>query len=356
MKTYHHRLLWFAAPEKGFYPYYILHEKAELLWLLGQLPRARKCYEKNLQAAQASDLSSLTAHSMLKLSRVVYSLGDVDAALSLAEQGGEIFKRIGDRLNLTGAGIIMGIIHSTRGNYQAARENLNQSLENARETGDLRNQGNIYNALGNLSFYSSDPDQALEYYMKMRNISEDQDDQMGLGRVLGNISAVYKQRGQLDLALEHSRRALEIGRKLGDSTFITQAVGNLGSIYADLKNYDEALACFRWQFDGAVKNGYVRDQAVALSSIARIHSDLEQYAEAREFLGRSLPLFRRLGSKYDLCEILMDLAEACRVLGDPERAKVSAAEALDIAREINRQDIIEKAQAFLNTMEEKAVN
>ncbi|MDO9392126.1 MAG: tetratricopeptide repeat protein [bacterium] len=356
MKTYQHRLLWFATPEKGFYPYQVLHEKAEILWFLGRLPGARKCYEENLKAAQASGLSSLAAHSMLKLSRVVYSLGDVDAALSLAEQGGEIFKRIGDRLNLTGAGIIMGIICSSRGNYPAAFEHFNQSLENAREQGDIRNQGNIYNALGNLSFYRADLDQALEYYLKMRDISEGLGDQIGMGRVLGNISAVYKQRGQLDLALEHSRRALEIGRELGDSTFITQAVGNLGSVYTDMKKYDDALACFQLQLDGAMKMGYVRDQAIAHSSIARIHFDLGQYSEAREFFDRSLPLFRRLESRYDLCEILLDQAEVCNELDDPERSKDSAAEALDIAREINKQDTIEKAQAFLNKLGEKAVN
>jgi tetratricopeptide (TPR) repeat protein len=218
MQGYFLKRQWFATSDQGFYPYQLLQAKAELFWLLGRLPGARTIHEENLRMAEASRLSSLIAHSKMKLSRIVYSLGEVDAALLLADEAGELFRRIGDRLNQTGAGVLLGIFYTSRGNYPAAFEHLNQSLENAMELRDLRNQGNIYNNLGNLYFYQADLDRALECYLKMRDISASLDDKHGLGRVLGNIASVYSQRGQLDLALEHSQRSLEMGRKLGDST------------------------------------------------------------------------------------------------------------------------------------------
>ena len=141
------KIRWIETPPQVFYPFQTLHAKADFLCLSGRLPKARGIHEENILTAEVSGKLSLAAESRIKPTRILFSMGEVDTSLNLAEQAGEIYRQLDDQSSLVIVWVVMGIQYTNLGDFPAALEHLNRSLHKAIEIGDLFNQGNIYKDL-----------------------------------------------------------------------------------------------------------------------------------------------------------------------------------------------------------------
>ena len=355
MHRYPLKIRWFETPRfetptRGFYPFQILHAKADLLCLSGQLPQARGIHEKNILTAEASGQLALAAESRIKLTKILFSMGEMEAAMKLAEQAGEIYDQIDDQSSLVSVGVVMGILYTNLGDFPAALEHFNLSLEKAVKTRDIFNQGNIYNGLGNVYLCQGDYPKALEYFQKKLASATELNDRPGTGLVLGSIGNMYAMTGQHELALDYYRQTLSIAKEIGDRVFAAHAIGSMGTVYRDTGNFQSALDCFRQQLDETRKLGSVKDQAVAMASIADVYGDMNQPLKALDYFDQALTVFRRMGLKYHLCGILLDKAKVCFAIRDFAQAKALASETLDLSQEINRPDTLESARDFLNKL------
>ncbi len=134
-----------------------------------------------------------------------------------------------------------GNIFNNQGNYEDALRMFKNTLDSAKLYNDL---GNIDNALNNLgvSYEEMGKDgQALEYYFRALDNYKSRDNNWGEANTLGNISAIYLQRGEFDKAITFCKNALKIAHESEFRELVLYNKRNLARIYETMGLYKQSL-------------------------------------------------------------------------------------------------------------------
>ncbi|NET17229.1 MAG: tetratricopeptide repeat protein, partial [Okeania sp. SIO1H6] len=139
----------------------------------------------------------------------------------------------------------LGIAYYFLGEYHKAIEYFQQSLQIAREIGDLLTEGKALGNLGNVYDSLGEYHKAIEYHQQSLQIAREIGDRSGEGSALGNLGNVYYLLGEYDKAIEYYQQLLQIAREIGDRSGEGSALGNLGNVYYLLGEYDKAIEYYQ---------------------------------------------------------------------------------------------------------------
>ncbi|MEM6377516.1 MAG: CHAT domain-containing tetratricopeptide repeat protein, partial [Bacteroidota bacterium] len=137
-----------------------------------------------------------------------------------------------------------GLIFERLGNYDSSLVYLNRAYPIYQENLDTTSLkfASIYNGFGNTYFRLNQFAEAKAYYLKSKDLSENQ-----LGRVssdlaiaLGNLSAVSRSEGDYKQAVQYSEQALKIHRALKDESGISSDYYALGIYHYFMGDYGRA--------------------------------------------------------------------------------------------------------------------
>ena len=145
------------------------------------------------------------------------------------------------------------------------------------------------------------------------------------------------------IPFESARRAELLSRAAGDGVAArveralslnlqSQASSRLGDTRAALRLADRALVLTNELGEAAR-----RVRADSLKSLGMAYHTLGQFEQAEEFKAQSLALYRELGDRRMVGNLLNSLGETARLRGDYAAALVRYQEALSIAREIGNR-------------------
>lgn len=170
-----------------------------------------------------------------------------------------------------------------------ARAYADKALAEAQKIDYLKGEGNAYNLLGILKYYTSELDSAEHYQLKAIGIRLEANDTLGLAKAyidLGNIAA---DRGNLNKAIEQYLTAQPYIVAAKDTQQLANLYANIGSIFHEQKNYEKTLEYYFKALDYKDKmapNGL----AVVYNNIALVYKDQERYEEALSYSFKSLTL------------------------------------------------------------------
>ncbi|MGC9528201.1 MAG: CHAT domain-containing protein [Limnospira sp.] len=224
-------------------------------------------------------------------------------------------------------------IHSRRGNYQEAMEQLMRSLELWQKVGYSAGEAAVRNELGLLYVRLGDFDRALEEYDRL--FSEIAD--LGTGdraALLNNRGQVRAERGEWETALEDYRQALNLWQELGKIREQAATLNNIGFAQTDSEKFREALdtyneALLLWQ-----ESGDRGGEASTLSNIGFVYTRLNEPEKALEFCDRALPLRREFGDRDREATTRYCLAIAYRQQGNLTEARSHIETALNIIEDL----------------------
>ena len=250
------------------------------------------------------------------------------AARALPRQGGREQEIIANSLQQ------LATLHYSLGDYEAARQELEESFKIYRQTGDPLGQAN---ALGNIGLTYVDQgrlEEALEHCQKALEIFKGIGDPMGQASTLNNIGLVYRDQGKLEEAMESHQAALEIHRQVGNPLGQASALGNMGVVYRNQRRLEEALASHQKALEIHTQIGNTLGQANALGNLGVVYRNQGRLKEALESYQAALEIFKGIGNPLGQASTLVNMGVIYHQQGKREEALEHCLAALEIHTQV----------------------
>ncbi|MCA9465517.1 MAG: tetratricopeptide repeat protein [Nitrospira sp.] len=204
------------------------------------------------------------------------------------------------------------------------------------EEGRDRRVGNGWtlNTIGQSYLDISKPKIAMEYFKKVQDIGEAEQDPDLQETALNNLGCVYQDLGDPKRATIYHEQYLACVRKIGDPAREGYALGNVGNSYAGLGDFQRALTYHEQALAIAREMGNRHGELQALGNVGNAYLEVGEPKRAITCYEQSLAIVREMDDPKQEGTTLGCLGVAYRNLGDLERALRYFKKALTIALEI----------------------
>lgn len=203
----------------------------------------------------------------------------------------------------------------------------------------------LYISIGQ-QYENNQPDSAIYYYIKARDLSEHLGWTTGMMKYLSNITYVLNAQSKFDTALQLNLRSVELAKIHGTSQQLAACLGNVANSYLYLERYENAIDYFLQASDLIGKVGNKQYQCVLFNNLAIIYLKLLQPEKAKEYAEKAVILARETDDLYNLGVSLDNLSLTLMSSGEPEKALVYLEEGLNIADQT--ENIYVKESVLIN--------
>ncbi|MFI8305314.1 AfsR/SARP family transcriptional regulator [Streptomyces sp. NPDC085927] len=224
-------------------------------------------------------------------------------------------------------------------------------LAAARDAGDREGEAQGLADMAAALRHSGRLDEAIECLHLALDLFRELGDREGRSVVIGNLGDSYLQAGRLAKAVEYSRRALALDRAVGSVWGEGIALCNLGDAYQRLGRYADALDCLEQALVVLRAGGNRWVEGVAFDILGTVHHRLGHYDEAVEYYHLALATHRDIGNRWGEGHTLGNLGEAHLDAEEPETARTSWRQAVEIFMELGHPDA-EKVRARLARLQD----
>ena len=282
---------------------------------------------------------------------------------------------------------ILGNLYRQQGDGSNSVEALKQALELARQTGDIAGQAEIMNSLsfslwvfdrykkayeyatavlklegapeaeraiarshlGMVSWLLGRLAEAEQWCQKAVEALNGRDNEASLAEAHYRLGQVHLSQGKLSEADQALQRSLELYRKLDDDWGQGHSLNDLGEVAIDKGNFEQAFT----NFDSARRLFEKLNHRDGLTAVmvnrGRALLDQGQSSQALPLLSKALRLAleRTKRSGYMLGPIYLLIARASLELGELDRARTVANDALKMVESAGNQEYMAQAQATL---------
>ncbi len=142
----------------------------------------------------------------------------------------------------------LATIDFKKGDYHAAREELEKAMKIRQKIGDLNGEASTWHALASIDLEKGDCEAAREKFGKAMNISQQIDDRAGEASTWHDLASIDMDKGNYEAAQENFEKALKIRQQIGDKAAEAATIYQLGFLAWELGRSQEglrlvALAC-----------------------------------------------------------------------------------------------------------------
>jgi len=229
----------------------------------------------------------------------------------------------------------LGAVAVDLGEPQAASGYLTSALEWAQDIGDLSSLFSIYYALAVSHRAQGDLEAATSYLQRALATSEVAKDVAATAIVHNMLAVIAADGGRVNAAYAHADRAIELGRMAGPIVYVAHYLNTKAECAAKLGDWATAEIVARESIALATAEGgqdAVAAAGVALSQVFEHHGDRD--AAGAELL-KSAAIYRSLGLKSELADVLMRLSRAAKARNDLAEAERFATLAFEATRSVS---------------------
>ncbi|MCB0661831.1 MAG: tetratricopeptide repeat protein [Saprospiraceae bacterium] len=239
--------------------------------------------------------------------------GNYPAALDYYQQSLEVFERMGDKNGTAGALGNIGIIFMGQGNYLKAIDHLTRSLKSFEQIGNKRGMANALANIGVIYEYQDDLEEALNYYTRGKTLHEEMGNLRGQAIALTSIGGVYSSKGEYGKALDCYIQSLGLVTQFEDNQMEANILANIANNYQNKKDYDKALDFHLQSLDIKEEIGDQKALAYTLFKIGNIYLEKQDYNKAIKYCERSYDNAKAI-------EVWEEQKSACQCLYDAYKA------------------------------------
>jgi CHAT domain-containing protein len=323
---------------------------------------------RSLKIGEEYGFKDVIAVSLARVANICANMGELSQAEEYYERGLALSEELGDHILTFGMRNDLGIIYRIKGNFAKALELLFKSLKmtesrlvSAADWDRLAfarlNIGIAFSAQNNY-------EQALVYHLRAIEAAEKA---MMLGYPLSKqtmsvallmIGHEYLQQGNHSLAMEYTQKSLKLVDEIGymilksKDDLISKLKFQVGLILEAENKTLQAIAAYQEALVLAEKS---RDKSLVvypLLCLGRVNLLRGDYRQALAFSERAVKSAEQTSQYLTERYVLVIVAKAYRMLGQPEEARRALARAIDITEqhreqlagsELDRQRSFEKA-------------
>lgn len=198
---------------------------------------------------------------------------------------------------------------------------LEQGLELARQSGNLRAMADLLGRLGWAGYYVGDWKRSPAWLEEAVDCARQAENRPALLLALRQLGNVASARGEYDAALRYYQESLEIARQLQDVTSAALALNNLGIARIMTGNYEQAQQDLQESIATALAHGDRMGAALAQGNLG-IAAYLEgNYALALQHLNAVTEASQAVGSQLLMAETMVWLGFCAVQAGETETAQ-----------------------------------
>ncbi len=164
------------------------------------------------------------------------------------------------------------------------------ALNRSKEIGNLKVQGQVYNALGNIYNSLSNLYISLDYHRKALAIRSQLKDSVAYALSLANMSNVLSKLGKTTEAKENFMIAIRIQRKTNERNDLATSLNGIANIYTDEGSYVKALENYLMALKIFDESNDLRGKSVVLNNIGNCHYYLEDFTLAEKYYRQAIDI------------------------------------------------------------------
>lgn len=229
----------------------------------------------------------------------------------------------------------LGAVSVDLGEPQAASGYLTSALEWAQDVGDLTSHFAIYYALAVSHRAQGDLEAATTYLQRALATSEVNQDVSAAAIVHNMLAVIAADGGRLNAAYEHADRAIELGRRAGPVVYVAHYLNTKAECAAKLSDWTTAERVAREALDLGTTEGSQEAVAAARVALSQVFEHRRDSAAANAELLDAADIYRSLGAKSELADVLMRLSRAAKAGNDLVEAERFATLAFEATRSIS---------------------
>lgn len=227
----------------------------------------------------------------------------------------------------------LGSAYLARGDYEAALENFERSLQLRRALGDTQGLATLHNNIGVVHYYRGDYEAAHEYYLRSLRAKEEIGDMYGLAISHTNLGLTSFRLGELDTARRHLRQALELCREIGAEGLLPEAYRILAQLHLAVGDVDGAQRYAASALEKARALGSDSFVGVAKRVIGEVLAAQGHREEAQRHFEESLQVFEALKEEHELAKTAYAYGQVLADWGNVQEARKHLTRAAEIFRQ-----------------------
>lgn len=229
----------------------------------------------------------------------------------------------------------LGAVSVDLGEPQAAGGYLNSALEWAQDISDLSSLFAIYYALAVSHRARADLEAATTYLQRALATSEVAEDVTATAIVHNMLAVIAADGGRLGAAYDHADRAIELGRIAGPIVYVAHYLNTKAECAAKLGDWTTAERVARQSLDLGTAEGSHDAVAAARVALSQVFEQRGEGDAASAELSEAARIYRSLGAKSELADVLMRLSRAAKARGDLGEAERFATAAFEVTRRVS---------------------
>jgi predicted ATPase len=274
-------------------------------------------------------------------------------AIELCQRALESLNRLGEldtRREIAWLTNTLGSAYLHQGNYEAALENLNRSLELRSRLEDIQGTALLHNNIGVVHYYRGDYQAAHACYERSLSIKADIGDKYGLAMSHMNLGMTSFRLGDTRAAHEHLTEALTLCRDIEAEGLLPEIYRILAQLHLSTGDVDSAAVYAKKALEAAQGLGSETFIGVAQRVLGQIASARGERAEAQAHFEESRRIFENAGEVHQLAKTAAVYGETLAAWDELDDARTQLEEAAKIFRESGAGPRLERVQANLDAL------
>jgi len=165
-------------------------------------------------------------------------------------------------------------------------------------------------------YYLREFDSCLVYYNKSIVSFEALGNKIQVGKMLGNIGLIYKNKGEYNKALEYYLEEIDIFLSINYIKGLSVIYSNLGSLFVTMGEYEKAENKFQKALDLADQNNNEGDKVDALSNLGVLYAKQDRLDEALQTFEKLLSFTTTNGNSVMISKLYLNIAVIHRRLNN----------------------------------------
>jgi len=316
--------------------------------LLGELSIAlsyffniRSLWSEGIQRLRQAEKALRNLQDNVLLAKVLYGLGvlytskgDYEIAENLLNESLPLQRELEDKVSTASSLNNLGRIARLQGDYEQAKQIFHESLQLSKELENKLSLAVSLDTLGLIAWHQGDYEEAKQLHTDSLQIYREFGNKKGIAISLNNLGLITFNQGAYESAKQLYTESLQILRELGDKPGIGIILNNLGEIARHQRAYDEASQLHTASLQIRQNLGDKFGIATSLNNLGRIAFNQEAYEDAKQLYTQSLKIYRETGNKRGIANSLHNLGEVAEKQGDYEEATKCYIESLQMNKEL----------------------
>lgn len=317
-------------------------EKVETMLALSEaydlisFDKSIKIGQDAIAEAEESNLSYLKAKVLKSLGSISINNNDFELAEEYSQAALEIFRQLGDSIEMGSTIHNIGLIQSEIGRYEDSEKNFLEAIEIFKKVGLEKKYAESYQTLGTVYYSLGQFDAALDMFKQSQIIYLKENDSINWASVTYNVSMVYWQWDKSQEAHDLLDILAPVFQRFDCQKEYARAIYSKGLIYLyDFGDKEKALTCFNQSLEINKKIGTPSGTALNYINIANVLLDMEMHKKAFEYFERGLSLNQSINNVEGIMMSQYYIGMAYQKLGDYKKSNEMLSKCMELAKSLN---------------------